>query len=99
MHGDSVTRRLRALDYESLVVGRAVTQWGLASPNGEAVSERSYRARRAQLAFDHGYNLARGGSHAEAARSFLAGLKHRPLWPACWLQLARTVPGLRRRRD
>ena len=51
----STTHIPRSINNEQVVVLRAVEKYGLASPNGVAISEKQMRARLFNLAFGHGY--------------------------------------------
>ncbi len=79
----SLTRHAKPLNYEYLVVRRAVSKWGNACSNGNQVEGKDLEQRLAKLAFDFGYSHYHNGSSALARDAFRQALKHAPLnWRA-----------------
>jgi len=68
---------------EYLLVHNAVKQWGLASPNGAALTQAQLEDRLASMAFGFGYSHFYRGNPAVAKQAFLHCLQHKPLhWRA-----------------
>lgn len=73
---DSATHITYLINNEQVVLLRAVKKYGLASPNGVALSEKQMRARLFKLAFNHGYNHYWYGSPSVALASFTEAIRH-----------------------
>lgn len=87
----------RPENYEYGVISRAIQQWGLASPDGRAISRAQAAQRLGKLAFDFGLAHFSGGSLRTANAAFRASLQHEPLRAKAWLFLLMTAFGIRRR--
>ena len=83
-HGQSITRCVQAVNYEYLVIQRALGKWGEGAPasntgsaNASAATLSStMRNRLARSMLGHGYNHARHGSQRVAANSYLKVIEH-----------------------
>ena len=83
-HGQSITRSVHAVNYEYLVIRRALDRWGEGAPHADAASDAAptpmlssmMRNRLARSMLSHGYNHARHGSKRVAADSYLKVLQH-----------------------
>jgi glycosyltransferase involved in cell wall biosynthesis len=71
-HPASITRSARTINYEYLVLKRALGTWGGGAPGGSAAIEK----RLARSAFNHGYAHYRHGDARIGAASFLQCLRH-----------------------
>lgn len=68
----------KAENYEYRVVSGAIERWGLASPDGSAISPAEAARRLGRLAFDFGYGHFLGGSPRLARRALLQTLRYGP---------------------
>lgn len=83
-HSQSITRSVREVNYEYLVIDRALARWGEGSheqPVGASNPDRArlsaiMRQRLARSMSGHGYNHARHGSQQVAADAYLKVLQH-----------------------
>ena len=87
----------KIIDYESLVIDRAVTRWGLASPDGTSISSRAYKERRISLALSFAHAASRAGTWSDAVGGAFRALTFDPLSLAVWLRVARSLVGNTRR--
>lgn len=94
-HPGSATARGIDYNYAARVIRNAQQQWGLASPNGEAISEREFRERLHKIHFMCGYLFLQRGNHSTAFAEFKDALRGRPLhlksWAYALLTGARTI--------
>jgi glycosyltransferase involved in cell wall biosynthesis len=72
----STTHIVRAVNNEQVVLLRAVEKYGLASPNGAAISEKKMRTRLFKLAYGHGYMQYWYGSPSLALEAFADAIRH-----------------------
>ncbi len=85
----SLSNGPKPVNYEYLVVERAVREWGVASPDGRAVARSLVEHRLAKLAMDFGYGHFHAGAPALAGAAFRTALRHDPLrWRALVYLLA-----------
>lgn len=75
-NNSSTTHITRPINYEQVVLLRVVEKYGLASPNGVAISEKQIRARLFKLAFGHGYMHYWYGSPSVALEAFTDAIRH-----------------------
>lgn len=90
-HPHSITRGARDINYEYLILNRALALWG----PGSAPGRNAMQARLAHSMFNHGYSHYHSGNTRIAALSFLQCMKHggirmKPLL-LFFLSLARTM--------
>lgn len=71
-HPRSITRGARKVNYEYLVLNRALQQWGPGVPH----APDRIQARLAYSMFNHGYAHYKGGDARIAAASFLQCIQH-----------------------
>jgi glycosyltransferase involved in cell wall biosynthesis len=74
----SLTSATRNQNNEYDVLQRAISKWGLVSPDGLNVSEAVIKKRLAKLAFDFGYAHYHNGSIKLARQAFARCLRHEP---------------------
>ncbi len=73
----STTHILRPVNNEQVVLLRAVEKYGLASPDGAAITSAQLEDRLFKLAFGHGYMHFWGGSPCVALVAFRDALGHK----------------------
>lgn len=79
----SLTSTPKTLNFEYLVVQRAVQEWGLSAPGGKALPSRQINSRLAKLAFGFGFLHFHGGSPKLARQAFFDAIRHNPwMWRA-----------------
>lgn len=77
----SLSTRMKKVNYEYLIVQRALHAWGAVSPDGRNLDKRTLAKRLAKISMDFGSAHFHYGSADIAWHSFLRVLKHDPL---CW---------------
>lgn len=87
-HAGSATARGRDYNYAADVIGRARAKWGLASPNGEAISEPEIRERLHKIHFMCGYLFLKRGKAGKALDEFRSAVKEKPLHLKSWAYVA-----------
>lgn len=83
-HPQSITRSVHEVNFEYVVLNRALTRWGegLTEKTGERLTEDTanfsprMRSRLAQSMVNHGYLLGRCGNHRAAANAYLTAIRH-----------------------
>lgn len=83
-HRGSATVRGADVNYAARVVAGAVERWGLASPNGESITQEAFRERLSRIHFMMGYGHYQRGNASTALREFLACAKLRPAHVKSW---------------
>lgn len=98
-HGGSITRQPHLRNYRAEVIERAVSRWGLASPDGSTMTQAELDALLARAWFSHGWDLYHAGWYGEASRAFGRSSAHRPSlgawryrWQSLLLQPADRMP-------
>lgn len=77
----SLSNTPKTLNFEYLVVQRAVMEWGLTGSEGKALSSRQIKNRLAKLAFGFGFLHFHGGSLQLARQAFFKAVRHNPfMW-------------------
>lgn len=71
-HLNSISHGAQDINYEYLVLNRALSLWGAAS----SIDVKEMQARLARSMFNHGYNHYKRGNARIAALSFLQCMKH-----------------------
>lgn len=84
---ESITRRPTPVHYEYEVFRKAISQWGVESPNGEKNDPRLLKERVAKMRFDFGYHHLNSGDAVIAIKSFADSIIQRPLWHLPWMYL------------
>jgi glycosyltransferase involved in cell wall biosynthesis len=75
IHPTSITTSVKDVNYEYLILSRAVARWGEIGPDQRSPSG-SVSARLAKSSFGHGCAHLVGGNPRIAVRSFVASMKH-----------------------
>ncbi len=83
-HPGSAIARGADFNYAAHIIRRAVDRWGLASPNGEAITEQQLSDRLQHIHFSCGYRHYRKGLHRKAIPEFLASLREKPTHLRSW---------------
>ena len=89
-HPGSATARGIDYNYAARVVEGAQRKWGLASPNGERISESEFRERLHKIHFMCGYLFLQRGSYRSAFAEFRKAAKEKPLHLKSWAYTAMT---------
>lgn len=77
----SLSNTPKTLNFEYLVVHRAVVEWGLTGPGGETLSSWKIKNRLAKLAFSFGFLHYHNGSLELARQAFFKAVRHNPfIW-------------------
>lgn len=92
-HPGSATARGIDYNYAARIVRQAKDAWGLASPNGERISEREFQDRIHKIHFMCGYLFYQRGNAGTAFSEFRLALKEKPLHLKSWAYAA--VTGVR----
>lgn len=76
IHPSSITSSIRNINYEYLILSRAVKQWGEKGPDGRSPPAGLVQARLARSSFGHGYAHFKGGNTRIAMQSFRDSMTH-----------------------
>jgi glycosyltransferase involved in cell wall biosynthesis len=94
-HDNSATMRGNSqVNHAARVLRSAVARWGLASPDGMAISERALCDRLYQIHFSAGFGCYRNGRYQRAVREFRECLRERPLCFKSWAYLLLSAVGV-----
>lgn len=85
---NSLTTRVKAQDYGSLVVDMAVLRFGKAGPDGTVVNGRQFRQRAFQRHFSYAHNALKQGYFGLAFQSFGRSISYQPIKLKLWLYFA-----------
>ena len=88
LHGEGCVRRWPRVNYERVVVEKAVSRWGLEGPNGERSPPRHLRKRLADTSFSFGYHHFWEGDPRLAFGAFAHVVSKGPMRPTAWFYLA-----------
>ena len=80
IHPDHITSAVKAINYEYLILTRALANWGEAGPDGRTPAG-SVSARLAKSCFLHGIRHLRSGDPRIAAHAFRDSMKHSGVRP------------------
>lgn len=80
IHPDHITSAVKAINYEYLILTRALANWGEAGPDGRTPAG-SVSARLAKSCFLHGLRHLRRGDPRIAAYAFRESMKHSGIRP------------------
>ena len=75
IHPDNITTAVKEVNYEYLILSRALARWGEVGPD-QRTPPGSVSARLAKSCFVHGYEHLVSGNPRIAARAFLESMKH-----------------------
>lgn len=89
-HPGSATARGLDYNYAARIIEGARRNWGLASPNGECISEREFRERLHKIHFMCGYLFLQRGNAATAFDEFKLAVRDKPLHLKSWAYAALT---------
>lgn len=84
LHGSGCITQWPDINYEKLVVEKALARWGLEGPTGERSDRKAVERRLAGTCFDFGYHHYWSGNPRKASRSFLQALRHHPRHLGSW---------------
>lgn len=76
IHPTSITSSIKDINYEYLILSRAVKQWGEKGPDGRSPPAGLVQARLARSSFAHGHAHLIGGNPRIAEKSFLLSMRH-----------------------
>lgn len=89
-HPGSATARGIDYNYAARVVDGAQRKWGLASPNGERISDSEFRERLHKIHFMCGYLFLQRGSYRTAFAEFKQAVRDKPMHLKSWAYAALT---------
>lgn len=75
IHPASITTTVKEINYEYLILSRAIARWGEVGPDKRS-PPGSVSARLARSSFGHGYAHLVGGNPRIAAQAFIESMKH-----------------------
>lgn len=84
IHGSGCVTKYPDVDYEQIVVDRALCRWGLAGPTGELTPRPQIAKRLWGLAFSFGYRHFWNGDAKLATSSFRQAVSHYPWSLKTW---------------
>lgn len=87
-HPGSAIARGADFNYAAHIIRRAVGQWGLASPNGEAITSQQLSERLHHIHFSCGYRHYGKGAYRNATGEFIASLREKPAHVKSWAYAA-----------
>ncbi|MEA3639829.1 MAG: glycosyltransferase [Lamprobacter sp.] len=88
LHGHGCVHRWPTVNYEGLVVNKAVERFGLIGPTGDITPAKAVRRRVAETSFTFGYHHFWSGQARIALRAFAQVIAKRPLYLKAWPYLA-----------
>jgi len=99
---DSASRRPHAINYELVVVRRALSRWGMIGPDGSSADIAAMKRRLSSLRMSHANLHLLRGDPGVALREYLGLIGDSPLRPRLWWNTAKAliktgvarVPGL-----
>lgn len=91
VHGDGCVKKWPHVNYEKLVVQKALQRWGLEGPDGARTPSSALRRRLAEICFSFGYHHYWEGSPRLAVRAFGEAIAHRPWHPNSWRYLFKSL--------
>jgi len=89
------SRKYRPVDHRTVLLEKAVAQWGVASPDGTTHGEAAVRRQLADFHCYYGLDCLRAGDRRRAVRSLLKALRRDPLRGRYLAYLAATLVGWR----
>lgn len=87
IHDDGCMTKYPDINYELLVVQKALEKWGRVGPDGSTVSRAAIRRRLAEASFSFGYFHYWEGTPRIASKAFAQAAVHDPLKLAGWMYL------------
>ncbi len=87
-HPGSATARGIDYNYAARIILKARADWGLASPDGAAITAREFQARLHKIHFMCGYRFYQRGNAVTAFREFRQAVRQHPLHLKSWAYAA-----------
>lgn len=91
IHAESITHKAHNINYPSVIIEKALAQWGRVGPDGTTTPQREIDAVLANHWFAYGYMHLKQGDPAIAVDSFIKCLRMTPLRVKAWVNLARSL--------
>ncbi len=88
LHGEGCIKKWPGINYERVVLEKALRTWGLTGPTGEVSDPRAIQKRLADICFDFGYHHYWEGDPKLALRTLYESIHLRPGRLATWRYLA-----------
>lgn len=76
IHATSITTSIKTINYEYLILSRAIAKWGEKGPDGRAPPPGLVIARLARSSFGHGLSQLKKGDPRLAVASFKQSIQH-----------------------
>lgn len=89
--GSSSVTKYPTINYEEVVLEKALARWGLEGPNGECTPFAEVRKRLAEVGFGFGYYHYHEGDPRLALRAFARSITRRPASLSTWRYLLMSV--------
>lgn len=87
-HPGSAIARGADFNYAAHIIRRATAKWGLASPNGECITQQQLAERLHRIHFSCGYRHYSKGAFSRASIEFTESLKAKPTHLKSWAYAA-----------
>lgn len=91
VHGDGCVKKWPHVNYEKVVVQKALQRWGLEGPDGTRTAPGAVRRRLADACFSFGYHHYWEGSPRLAVQAFGEAVARRPWHPNSWRYLFKSL--------
>ena len=88
LHGEGCIKRWPEINFELVVIEKALARWGLEGPTGERTPPARIRKRLSDACFSFGYHHYWEGDPRIALRSFAQSVGRRPTRLASWRYMA-----------
>jgi len=75
-HAESITDSLKQINYEYLILSRAIERWGITSPDGKRTPEDLLSTKLYRSCFNHGYSHLKRGNPKVAIESLSASMRY-----------------------
>lgn len=96
-HPDQGNRKVRDIDYRTVLLEKAVETWGFCSPDGKCLSEKAFFEQLAHYHAAFGLHQLQAGNLGMATKSFLKAWKNNPFKPKYLAYAAAGLSGWRPR--
>ncbi|MCP5158256.1 MAG: glycosyltransferase [Gammaproteobacteria bacterium] len=87
LHGSGCVTKYPTINYEEVVLEKALARWGLKGPNGEFTKFADVQKRLAEICFGFGYYHYHDGDPYLAARAFARSVTRKPAGLSGWRYL------------
>jgi glycosyltransferase involved in cell wall biosynthesis len=91
VHGEGCAKKWPNVNYEKLVVQKALQRWGLQGPDGARTAPGAMRRRLAETCFSFGHYHYWEGSPRLAVQAFGEAIAHRPWHISSWGYLLKSL--------